>query len=340
MRRVGMGPLIVLGAALTLLVSACGSPVGFSNSSVSGQAGAQATAAATSLAGTPGPAAVQHTLADMDQLRRQLQILAAGSPTPTDLIAMTQRAANLMFQFSLEVSQMSPQDRDQALSSMADITAQMAQVVQTRANQVGTTVTPGTTTPGAGTPGTMMGTPGTMMGTPGTMMGTPGAMMGPGGTPVPTAATATPSPMTVQQMMAAIQQLRQKEMNLSNDQPTYQDIIGIIDQINQMLVAIRGQVTQLSNTDLQNLTTNLGQALDDLVAVMQTRARIETGSVPTIAPNQTVLPTIPTTPTPATATPAATVPLATTLPSATPVAPAAPAATATSSSGPSTAPSY
>lgn len=304
MGRVGMGLLIGLGAALVLSVSACGSPVGFSNSSVSPQGGqgARATAVATSMAGTPGPVAVQHTLGDMDRLRTQLQILAGSSPTPIELIAMAQRASNLMFQLSLEISQMSPQERDQALNRMANITAHMAQVVQTRANQVGASTTPGTT-PGAGTPGAMVGTPGTMMATPGTAMETPGSVISPGGTPSPTAATATSGPMTVQQMMASIQQLRQREMDLSNDQPTYGDIIAVINQINLMVVAIQGQAAQLSDSDLQSLTTNLGQAMDDLVAVMQTRARIETGSVPTITPDQTVLPTLQTTPTTATPTP-------------------------------------
>ncbi|MCL4533821.1 MAG: hypothetical protein M1370_01500 [Bacteroidetes bacterium] len=322
MRRVAMAPLLALGVAAGLLVAACSSPAVSTDSRSVGQygpggnpsgqwtaapggqvQGARATAAAvgTSVAATPGPLRVQVTLRNMDQLREQLQILAGNRPTAVQLLAMVQDASGLMFELSQEISLMTPQQLDQAFGEMSDVTQEMSQVVQTYSNQVAA----------AATPGTMM-TPGAMMGTPGTMMQ---------GTPMP-------GMMTAQQMMSAIQQLRQQEMDLAGDQPTHADIINVLDQMNQMLVIIHQQLGQLSTSDLENLTASMGQAMADLGPVMQTRIRMDIGSVPTITPNQTVLPTLSTTPTlgpttvpPATTTPAvtpATVPPATSTPMVTP----------------------
>ncbi len=331
MRRVAMAPLLALGVAAGLLVAACSSPAASTDSRSIGQTGpggnpsgqwtaapggqvqgARATAAAvgTRVAATPGPLRVQVTLRNMDQLDDQLQILAGNRPTAVQLLAMVQDASGLMFELSQEISLMTPQQLDQAFSEMSEVTQEMSQVVQTYSKQVAAGATPGTTM----TPGAMMGTPGTMM--PGTPM---------------------PGMMTAQQMMAAIQQLRQQEMDLAANQPTHADIVNILDQMNQMLVIIHQQLGQLSTSDLEDLTASMGQAMAELGPVMQTRIRMDIGSVPTIGPNETVLPTLSTTPTlgpttvpPSATTPAvapATAPPATTAPMVTP-ATVPPAATA------------
>ncbi len=322
MRRVATAPLLALGVAVGLLVAACSSPAVSTDSrsleqyglSSSGQGtmapggqvqGARATAIATMMAGTPGPIRVQLTLRDMAQLNQQLQILAGNSPTAVQLLAMVQDASDLMLRFSQEVSLMTPQEQDQALGMMSDITMGMSQVVQTYASQVSAATTPGTVTPGA------------------TMQATP-----------------TPGMMSALQMMAAIQQLRQQEMTLANDQPTYADITNILDQMNQMLVSIRQQLGQLSTSELENLTGSMAQAMADLEQVMRTRIRMDIGSVPTVAPNQTVLPTLSTTPTlgPTTVPPTTTTPAATVAPtSAATVAPTA-AATVAATVAPTVAP--
>jgi len=272
--------------------------------------GARATAAAvgTRVAGTPGPLRVQVTLRDMDQLRQQLAILASNSPTDIQLLAMVQDASGLMFELSQEVPAMTPNQLDQALGKMADITTEMSRVVQTHASQMMGMATPGTMTPGA-------------------MVGTPGA----GGTPTPFAtvpATTTPGVVGARQLMAAIQQLDQQEMNLASDQPTYEDITNVLGQMNQLLMSIRSQLRQLSAADLQDLTASMGQAMADLEPVIRTRIRMDVGVVPTVAPNQTVLPTLAATPTlgPTTVPPATATPVA----SPAPATPTSAAATPTS----------
>ncbi len=311
MRRVAIAPMLATAAAVALLTAACSSPAATTDSRSVGQygpgsgtsmpmagpgtmgpgVGATVAAVGTSIAGTPGPLRVQVTLRNMDQLREQLKILAGNSPTPVQLLAMVQSASNLMYELSQEISLMTPQQQDQAFGMMSDITKEMSLVVQTRASQVSAPTTPAAT---AVTPSTMM-------------QGTP-----------------MPSMMSVQQMMAAILQLRQQEMKLANDQPTYADIINILGQMHQMLVSIRQQLSTTSTADLESLTASMAQAMADLGPVMRTRIRMDIGSVPTVAPNQTVLPTLSVTPTlgPTTVLPSSP----TAAPSPTPVPAATPGA--------------
>ncbi|MHB1159933.1 MAG: hypothetical protein ACYC3V_06325 [Chloroflexota bacterium] len=274
MRRMAMRPLWVLGAAIGLLVAACAPSPGDNDAGQFGPSssrfgtpragmatptgevmGARATAVATRTLATPGPLRIQGTLREMDRFQDQLRIWSGGTPTPSDLYSMTQRAADLMAELHLEISQMTPSERDQALQSMSNVLLEMTRVVDTHARQAAA-----------------MGTPGAMMG--GTA--TPGAMM----RATPTAGAGTMGP---EQMMAEIDRLRDQEMRLATGQPTPDDIIAILDRMQLVLVGMRQQLTQLSTQELENLTGNLASAMDDLVPVVETHLRQEYGFVPTAA---------------------------------------------------------
>ncbi len=344
MGRVAMSPLLVLGAAIGLLVAACAPSPGSNESGAFGQQagstpprygtpymgtgtpgaeirGAAATAVATRMLGTPGPVRIQGTLRDMDQFQDQLRSLASGTPTPSDLLGMVKHADDLMAELHLEIGQMSPQERDQALQSMSDIMLEMSRVVDTHARQR------------------------SAMGTPGIATRTPGAMMTPTHTPMPMMmGTATPTmagaAMGPEKMMAYVDQLRDQMMRLAANQPTEDDLIALMDRLQLIMVAMRQQLGQLSTQDLEALTGNLSAAMDDLVAVMETHLRLETGSVPVVgsptaaavmSPTATMTPVLTATMTPiptATMTPVPTATM-TPVPTATPVPTMTPVPTAT-----------
>lgn len=280
MGRTVKGALGLLGVAVGVLVAACASSpsatdsraVGQSDmppaySSTAGVLGAQATARAGGTVVTPSPAMIQATMANLDQLRDQLNALASGSPTPTDLIAMVQKASALMNDIRTEISQMTPEQKDAALARMSEISLQMSRVVQARERiqaASGTPVARRTLTPGA--------------------MMTPGAM-----------ATTTPGPMMSGQMLiAAVDELRSRMMSLASGQPDNQDITGVIDQLQFLLVSARQQWNSMTPSEQEMFVDDLTRAFNDLLPVIQTRIQQETGAVPTV----TLAPTMTSTPAP------------------------------------------
>lgn len=340
MGRTVKGALGLLGVAVGLLVAACASSPSATDSRAVGQGdmppaysstagvlGAQATARAGGAVATASPAMIQATLTNLDQFRDQLNQLAGGSPTTTDLIAMAQKASALMNDIRSEIAQMTPEQKDAALARMSEISLQMSRVVQARERvqaASGTVTARRTMTPDPMmTPGAMMGGRG---GTPGAMMsGTPGAMM------------------SGQMLIAAVDELRNRMMSLASNQPSNQDIEGVIDHLQYLLVTARQQWNSLSPSEQEQFVDDLTRAFNDLLPVIQARIQVETGSVPTVtieptmtstaAPTSTTGPTSVATVTPigsATATSAA-VATSTPIPTVTwtPVPTATPIATST-----------
>jgi len=218
-----------------------------------GVMGAQATPAVSA----------QSMLRDMDQFQNRLRNLAGGSPTPQDLVSVTQQASSIMGDLDQNITGISAPDRQQLLSKMSDIVGEMANVVQTRARQMG---------------GWAIPLP--------EMMGTPGPMAGVYGTPTPfgTAAAIPPSGMaSAQQMMTAIDQLRDQEMQLAGNQPNWMDAVSVMGRMRQMLSEMSVQSGQMSDQDLQAVVDNMTQATNDLVTVIETYVRQEAGATPSAA---------------------------------------------------------
>ncbi len=115
----------------------------------------------------------------------------------------------------------------------------------------------------------MQGTPvpgGMMQGTP-----MPGGMMQ--GTPAAGA-------MSTGQMMTAMDQMRDEMMRMASGQPTAADIIAFMRQMQQMLATMSQRADQLPDEEIQALTDNMAQAMEDLVVVVDTHLRQEPGTTP------------------------------------------------------------
>lgn len=221
--------------------------------------GARATPAIT---GTPSPADIQATLRNMDQFRDRLRNLAGNLPTASDLMSMVQTAEMLMAELHTEVSVMSANEVDLGLAKMEGVVVEMGRVVDSYSRQVQPGATPGALTP------------------------TP---MVAGATPMATPAM-EPGPMTAQQLMMRIDQLRDQLMRMANGQPTAQSIINALDSMQTIIADMRQQLGTLSTRDLEALTGNLADAMNDLSLVMETYLR-QTGTAPTMTPTTMPSPT-------------------------------------------------
>lgn len=217
------------------------------------------------IVGTPSPADIQNTLRDMDQLQDRLRILAGDVPTASDLMDMVQQAWMLMDEFHMQVAQMSHNETDLALSNMSDIVALMARVVDTYDRQVQPGITPGVNTP------------------------TPIIA---GATPMPTPVmqeTPIPGPVNAQQLMMRIDQLRDQLMRMADGQPSAQSIINALISMQAIINDMRLQLGTFSTQDLEALTGNLADAMDDLSMVMETYLR-QRGDIPLATPTPGVIP--------------------------------------------------
>ncbi len=285
MERVVKGILLALGMAMGLLAVACSSNA--ADSSVAGDIGRSSAQQVTpgprmmtpgpavgatptgtprrgratpTMVGTPGPARIQATLRDMDQLRDRLRNLAGGTPTGSDLVNSAQSATVLVGELHMEISQMTPEEHDQALTRLNEVLAQLGQVVDTYGRQVRPT----------GTPGAMTPTPGGMdpRATPTMMRGTPG-------------------PATAQELMTRIDQLRDQLMRMASGQPTAESIAIAVDSMRTTVTDVHQRLGTLSTQDLEALTGNLADAMDDLTLAIETYVR-QSGMAPAATPSPTM----------------------------------------------------
>ena len=284
MERVVKGILLALGMAMGLLAVACSSDAADSN--VAGDVGRSSAQQVTpgprmmtpgpavgatptgtprwgratpTMVGTPGPAQIQATLRDMDQVRDRLRNLAAGTPTGSDLVNAAQSATVLVGELHMEVSQMTPEERDQALTRLDEVLTQLGQVVDTYGRQVRP----------AGTPGAMTPIPG-------------------GADPqaTPTVRMGTPGPVTAQELMMRIDQLRDQLTRMASGQPTAESIASAVDSMRTAVADVHQQLSTLSTQDLEALTGNLADAMDDLTLAVETYVR-QSSMAPAATPSPT-----------------------------------------------------
>lgn len=83
-----------------------------------------------------------------------------------------------------------------------------------------------------------------------------------------------------EQMMSQMDQMRDDMMRLWTGQPTHADLITMMSQMQTLLMVMSQQAGTLSPQDLQGLTNDMAQAIDDLARVMETHVQEETGLVP------------------------------------------------------------
>ena len=225
---------------------------------------------------TPGPDFVRMTERDMDQFRDRLRVWATGTPQAQDVAEMAERARVIAAQLHVALSQMTPEERERALARMSDIFGEMAQVVQAQAGQGMVT----------GTPGPMMGGQ-PMMGTPGPMMGTPGPMMGaPARTPM-MQRTPVAGGTVAEQIADELDQIRAEAMRLAGGQVTRDDVLDMLGNLRAVAMAMRQELGQLSDEELDALTGQLAAAVDDLAVVVRGYLRQQYGFVPTMTPTET-----------------------------------------------------
>ncbi len=257
MTRVAVSALLGIAAALALFAVACAptpapaeptpvaaTPMSGAMAPGAGTPGVLGAQATPGMAGTPSAAAIETLERDTEQFRDRLRRLAAGTPTPSDLMDMVQQASALADRLDRLILQMSMHERESALASASDTTGEMIRVMETHARQAGPVATPIET---AGTP------------TPATMAATPAAAQ-PG-----------------RQLMAETDRLRQSLMRLAAGQVTESDVIDAMTEMQRIFSSMRQELGQISDQELESLTGNMAMAMEDLVDVMESHLRQEYG---------------------------------------------------------------
>jgi hypothetical protein len=243
-------------------------------------------------AGTTSPADIEATLTRITQYDQQLKQLAADNPSPDDLVSTMQEILTLMDYVTLDYPQMSTQQRTRALNGMTGILGDEISVVNTQSRLFQATATafatahPSPTTP-PGTPSPVAPSP---QPTPAPTVQPPTATIVGAGTP--TGAT------IAQQISGDLAAIRNQATSLASDQPTDQDIVGLLGRMQADLNRLSQQFTGMSDSDVVSVLRDTAQTLAFLLPVAQTYVGQETSSIATPTPPPT--PTPPTTSTPAT----------------------------------------
>ena len=191
---------------------------------------------------------ISQTLQAMVQYQHHLRNLTLGQPTGSDLVDMAQVVSGLSARVYLQMGQMTPTQRVQALQELRNLAEGMVAVVTTYillSEELG--------------PSVAMGTPEIIPGTPLTLINVQ----------QPKAPTPFQAPSTSEILKEKIDKLRNQEMELAAGHPTGGDVVVVLESIGSVLTTTRQLAGSLPTIDLEGLTGGLAGAMGDLVGVME-----------------------------------------------------------------------
>ncbi|HEX2924565.1 MAG TPA: hypothetical protein VHS28_11145 [Chloroflexota bacterium] len=189
-------------------------------------------------AAVEGPPEVEQTLRAAVELQRRMESPAAGLPSRDDVVWMYQRTAELMETVSLQLPQMVPGQRDQALKQMDELINGMVRVLSSyiqTTNEQGPTVA--------------FGTPMAVQGTPLVVIGTPRALTG------------LNHPPPADLLAHDIEQTRSRAVEKSQGKPSGDELVVLTTSLGATATTVRQLSGYLATEDLQRLTDGMAGAL-------------------------------------------------------------------------------